>query len=133
MLNRLQLGALPPGPRWAAQWQVRVDGEDVVAEAVGEGGRGPLAHEILPVGGRSLLWATERGQRVVLGEPECTGGCCGCLSVFVQRHGPVVEWSDWQVPDGEARPPAFHFDAGQYDAEVARVSADRGRQADAGR
>ncbi|WCN03546.1 hypothetical protein [Streptomyces sp. M92] len=132
MLNRLQLGALPPGLRWAAQWQVRVDGEDVVAEAVGEGGRGPLAHEILPADGRSLLWATERGQRVVLGEPECTGGCCGCLSVFVQRHGGIVEWSDWQVPDGGVRPPAFHFDAGQYDAEVARVSADRGRQADAG-
>ncbi|MFC7880310.1 hypothetical protein ACFUVV_00230 [Streptomyces sp. NPDC057376] len=132
MLNRLQIGALPPGPRWAAQWQVRVDGEDVVAEAVGEGGRGPLAHEILPADGPSLLWATERGRRVVLGEPECTGGCCGCLSVFVQRHGGIVEWSDWQVPDGEVRPSAFHFDAGQYDAEVARVSADRGRQADAG-
>ncbi|WP_235787114.1 hypothetical protein [Streptomyces mutabilis] len=52
--------------------------------------------------------------------------------MFVQRHGDIVEWSDWQVPVGEARPRAFHFDAGQYDAEVVRVSAHRGRQADAG-
>ncbi|MGV9318399.1 hypothetical protein [Streptomyces sp. NPDC003660] len=60
---------------------------------------------------------------MVLGEPECTGGCCGYLSVFVRRCGDIVEWSDWEVPEGGVRPPTFHFDAGRYEAEVARASA----------
>lgn len=61
----------------------------------------------------------------MLGEPECTGGCCGYLSVFVQRHGGIVEWSDWQVPIDRVRPPAFYFDADQYDAELTRALTDR--------
>lgn len=125
MFNRLEVRVLPPGSRWAAQLQLWIDGEDVVAESVGEGGRGPFAEETLPTNGHSPLWGTGEGRRVVLGEPDCTGGCCGYLSVFVQRHGGIVEWSDWQVPGDEARPPAFHFEAGQYDSEVARASADR--------
>ncbi|MFE2530786.1 hypothetical protein [Streptomyces sp. NPDC059371] len=94
-----------------------------MAETVGEGGRGPFAEEALPAHGHGPLWATGKGRRVVLGEPECTGGCCGYLSVFVQRQGRIVEWSDWQVPIDEVRPPAFHFDADQYDAELTRVTS----------
>ncbi|MFJ4704806.1 hypothetical protein ACIP6I_08105 [Streptomyces anulatus] len=118
MFNRLEISVLPPGPRWAAQLSFRIDGEEVVAAAIGEGGRGPFAEEALPADGQGPLWATHEGQRVVLGEPECTGGCCGYLSVFVQRHGRIVEWSDWQVPVDEACPAAFYFDADQYDAEL---------------
>jgi hypothetical protein len=118
VFNRLEISVLPPGPRWAAQLSFRIDGEEVVAAAIGEGGRGPFAEEALPADGQGPLWATGEGRRVVLGEPECTGGCCGYLSVFVQRHGRIVEWSDWQVPVDEARPPTFHFDADQYDAEL---------------
>ncbi|MFD8810080.1 hypothetical protein ACFV23_00900 [Streptomyces sp. NPDC059627] len=124
MFNRLEVGALPPGPRWAAQLRLRIDGEEVVAEAVGEGGRGPFAEEALPADGHGALWATGQGRRVVLGEPECTGGCCGYLSVFVQRHGGVVEWSDWQVPMNTVRPPAFCFDADQYDTALIRALRD---------
>ncbi|MFF3458563.1 hypothetical protein ACFYXH_30440 [Streptomyces sp. NPDC002730] len=65
---------------------------------------------------------------MLLGEPECTGGCCGFLSVFVQRFGDIVQWSDWEVPSGEAAPPEFHFDADQYYAEVDRASADQADQ-----
>ncbi len=65
-----------------------------------------------------------------LGEPECTGGCCGFLSVVVQRFGDIVRWSDWEVPYAPALLPLeFHFDADQYDAELARVEADRWWQA----
>ncbi|MFG3026565.1 hypothetical protein ACGFZQ_50215 [Streptomyces sp. NPDC048254] len=107
MFNRLEVSVLPPGPRWAAQLRFRIDGEEVVEEAVGEGGRGPFAEEALPVGDHGALWATGEGRRVVLGEPECTGGCCGYLSVFVQLHGGIVEWSDWRVPIDQVRPQRF--------------------------
>jgi len=123
MSNRLEIKTLPPGSRWAAQVRLLIDGKDVVAEPVGEGGHGPFVEEALPANSRSPLWAIAEGRRVVLGEPECTGGCCGHLSVFVRRHGDIVEWSDWQVPEGEAQLPAFHFEARQYDAEVTRASA----------
>ncbi|BCL28483.1 hypothetical protein GCM10017557_33420 [Streptomyces aurantiacus] len=92
-----------------------------MAAAIGEGGRGPFVEEALPVAGPGPLWATGGGRRAVLGEPECTGGCCGYLSVFVQRHGGIVEWSDWHVPVDVARPRPFtstYFDADQYDAEL---------------
>ncbi|MFJ4983663.1 hypothetical protein ACIP9H_07725 [Streptomyces sp. NPDC088732] len=125
MFNRLDLDVLPPCPRWPARLRLRVDGEDVVAEAVGEGGRGPLVDEALPADGRSPLRATAEGRRVVLGEPACTGGCCGRLSVLVRRHDGLVEWSDWQVPAGQVCPPAFHFDAEEYDRELTRASAGR--------
>ncbi|MFI1439693.1 hypothetical protein [Streptomyces fructofermentans] len=125
MFNRLEISVLPPGPRWAALLQFRIDGEELVTEAVGEGGRGPFAEEALPARGPGPLWVTGEGRRVVMGEPECTGGCCGHLSAFVQRHGGIVEWSDWQVPRGRAGLPAFHFDAGQYDAELTRALTDR--------
>ena len=125
VFNRLEITVLPPGSRWAAQLRLWIDGRDVVAESAGEGGRGPFAEEVLPANGPGPLRATVEGSRVVLGEPECTAGCCGHLSVFVQRHEGIVEWSDWQVPEGGARPPAFHFEAGRYDAEVSRASADR--------
>ncbi|MFI2780702.1 hypothetical protein [Streptomyces sp. ALB3] len=121
MFNRLEVSVLPPGPRWAAQLSFRIDGAEVVAAAVGKGGRGPFAEEALSAEGQDSLWATGEGRPVVLGEPECTGGCCGYLSVFVQRHGEIVEWSDWQVPVDESRPPAFRFDADQYDAELTRA------------
>ncbi|MFD1831315.1 hypothetical protein ACFSJS_16850 [Streptomyces desertarenae] len=121
MFNRLGISVLPPGPRWPAQLSFRIDGEEVAAAMIEEGGRGPFAEEALPAEGQGPFWATDEGRRAVLGEPECTGGCCGYLSVFVQRHGEIVEWSDWQVPADEARPPAFHFDADQYDAELTRA------------
>ncbi|MGW0574088.1 hypothetical protein [Streptomyces tauricus] len=43
--------------------------------------------------------------------------------MFVQRHGGIVEWSDWQVPVDVARLSAFHFDANEYDAELTRALA----------
>ncbi|OIJ95727.1 hypothetical protein BIV25_19955 [Streptomyces sp. MUSC 14] len=98
----------------------------MIERAVYEGGRGPFAADVLPAGRPSLLEATSEARCLEPGEPECTGGCCGFLSVVVQRFGDTVQWSDWEVPHAPASPlPKFHFDAGQYDAEVARAEADR--------
>lgn len=126
MFDQLEIRVLPQGPRFAAQLRFWVNGQDVVEAAVEEGGRGPLAADVLPVGRPSLLRATSEARRVELGEPECTGGCCGFLSVVVQRFGDIVRWSGWEVPYAPtAPPPEFHFDASQYDAELARAEADR--------
>jgi hypothetical protein len=134
MFDRLEITVSPPGPRFAAQLRFWVNGEDVVQEAVGEGGRGPYAADVLPAGRPSPLRATGEARRLELGEPDCTGGCCGFLTVVVQRFGEMVQWSDWEVPrEGHTSaphpPPERHFDASQYDAEVARAEADRRWQA----
>ncbi|MCI3154032.1 hypothetical protein ELQ39_20250 [Streptomyces sp. GB4-14] len=50
MFDRLEIKVLPPGPRWAAQARFMVNGEDLVEEAVDEGGRGPFAADVLPAG-----------------------------------------------------------------------------------
>ncbi|WP_406403333.1 hypothetical protein OH805_28540 [Streptomyces sp. NBC_00879] len=124
MFDRLEITLLPPGPRFPAQLRFWVNGEDVVEQAVGAGGRGPLAAEALPVGHPTLLRARYEPRRVQLGEPECTGGCCGSLSVIVQRIRNVVHWADWQVPHLEAHPLEFDFDASEYEAAVARAKTD---------
>lgn len=126
MFDRLEISVLPPGSRFAAQLRFWVNGEDVVEGAVDKGGRGPFAADVLPADRLSPLRATSAARRVELGEPECTGGCCGFLSVVVQRFGDIVQWSDWEVPYAPtAPPPEFCFDASQYDAELARAEADR--------
>ncbi|MUT89649.1 hypothetical protein [Streptomyces sp. Z38] len=126
MFDLLEIKVLPPGPRWAATVRFLVNGEDLVEEGADGGGRGPYAADVLPAGRPSPLRATEEARRLELGEPECTGGCCGFLTVVVQRCGGIVQWSDWELP---AKAPArlldLHFDADQYDAEVARAEADR--------
>ncbi len=49
----------------------------------------------------------------------------------MQRFGGIVQWTDWEVPRPSPLavdpypPPELHFDASQYDAEVARAEADR--------
>ncbi|MGI5512973.1 hypothetical protein [Streptomyces sp. CA-106131] len=130
MFDRLEIRVLPPGLRFAAQVRFWVNGEDVVGETVGKGGRGPYAADALPAGRPSLFRATDEARRLELGEPDCTGGCCGFLTVIVQRFGEIVQWSDWEVPfevhsPVPAPPPEFHFDASEYDAEVARAEVDR--------
>ena len=125
MFDRLEIRVLPSGPRFPAQVRVWVNGEDIVQVAVGDGGRGPYAADTWSPRCPSSLLAAAVAQRVELGEPECTGGCCGHLSVVAQRIGDIVQWSDWQVPSTGSQLPEFHFDTSQYDAELARAEADR--------
>lgn len=125
MFDSLEIGVLPRGRRFPPSLRILVNGEDVVAGAVGEGGRGPLVAAALPAGGPGPLWATGEARRVELGEPECSGGCCGYLTVVVQRLGGIVRWSDWEVPYKEDAPLEFHFDSDRYDAELRRAGAVR--------
>ncbi|MFE9426081.1 hypothetical protein ACFYNO_24330 [Kitasatospora sp. NPDC006697] len=123
-MDRLSIEVVPRADRFAPQLRFFVNGEDVVESAVGPNGRGPYAAEALPADAPSPLRATGEPMRVELGEPECTGGCCGFLSVVVQRFGGIVQWSDWEIPylDTVERPLEFHFEADEYDAELARAA-----------
>ncbi|MGF1429018.1 hypothetical protein [Kitasatospora sp. LaBMicrA B282] len=124
MFDRLELQVLPPGPRFTAEVRFRVNGEDLLADAIGPDGFGPFAANAFPVDRPGPLRGTAEGRRVELGEPECGGGCCGFLAAVVQRVGPVVQWVDWEVPADGTQPVEFHFDAAEYDAELARAEAE---------
>ncbi|MEV0097321.1 hypothetical protein [Streptomyces sp. NPDC050738] len=124
MFDQLEIRVFPRGPRFAAQVRMCVNGEDVVIGAVGEGGRGPFAEDTLPADRPSPLHAGNEARCLFFGEPECTAGCCGALRAVVQRSGGVVRWSDWEAPRDEIAPRDFHFEATQYDAELARAESD---------
>lgn len=125
MVDLLEVRVLPVGPRFPAQVRPWVNGQDAVQDAVGDGDSGPLAVDALPAQRPSLLRATSTARRVQLGEPECTGGCCGYLSVLAHRIGAIVQWTDWQVPRMGTRLPEFYFGADEYDVELTRAEADR--------
>ncbi|MEV5295388.1 hypothetical protein AB0K64_29695 [Streptomyces sp. NPDC053741] len=129
MFDRLEIRVLPARTRSDTEVRFWVNGEDLVQTVFGEDGRGPYAADALPAGSPSLLRATGQARRLELGEPHCTGGCCGFLAVAVQRVGESVQWSSWEIPRGtgalEPQPPELHFDASQYDAEVARAESAR--------
>ncbi|MCX5397848.1 hypothetical protein [Streptomyces sp. NBC_00102] len=130
MFDRLELKVLPRGSRFPTQVRFWVNGEDVGEDLVAKGGRGMYATEALPEDRPSPLLGTDEAIRVELGEPECTGDCCGFLTVVVQRLGEIVQWSDWAIPwvgdyPRTYPPPEFHFEASQYDAELARAAGDR--------
>ncbi|MEU3494614.1 hypothetical protein ABZ747_14135 [Kitasatospora cineracea] len=124
MFNRLEI-EVRAGVRSAAEVRVRVDGEDLVDATAGPDGFGAHAPWLLPAAGDGPLRATGEARRVELGEPTCTGGCCGYLAAVVRRHGALVVRSDRETPADEPGLPDFHFDARQYDAELARATADR--------
>ncbi|MEV6437493.1 hypothetical protein [Streptomyces anulatus] len=74
MFDRLEIRVLLPGRRFAAQVRFWVNDEDIVEEAVDEGGRGPYAADVLPAGRPSTLRATGEARRLELGEPSAPAG-----------------------------------------------------------
>lgn len=80
--------------------------------------RGPAASWPLAV--------TNEPRRFMITEPACTAGCCGALYVTMRREGDRVIWDAWEnTSDITAVPADIHFDAAQYEAELARAAADR--------
>lgn len=98
----------------------------------GRPGRGPSgrAGAQLPAldrPGRDLAaGGTREPRRIMLAEPTCTAGCRGALYVTVRCEGERVIWDAWEnTSDATALPADMAFDAGQYEAELARAAADR--------
>ncbi|TDC61663.1 hypothetical protein E1283_35255, partial [Streptomyces hainanensis] len=95
-----------------------VDGADLLATAFpDEPGTDPRD---LP-----RLVATPQSHEVRLVEAECTESCCGALHVTITRTSDHVRWHDWRnTADPALVPPELRFPATDYDAELARATAD---------
>ncbi|OKK03855.1 hypothetical protein AMK26_20915 [Streptomyces sp. CB03234] len=111
--------------QWA-EMRPLIDGQDVLGEIHPEGVASCSRREWFGPAERWPLAAMEEPRQVELSNNDCCTGCCGGVFVTIHRQGDRVVWSSWQntndirvpVPDD------VHFDAAQYDAELARAVAD---------
>ncbi|GAA3923698.1 hypothetical protein GCM10022244_36710 [Streptomyces gulbargensis] len=121
---RIEVAVADPAEPDVAETRFLIDGRPLVAEFFGRG-PGDAPERLLDSG---ALRATAAPRKVRLAEAYCTEGCCGALYVTVRREGGHVVWSDWRRPGrgpaGPQDPPAYRFDAGACDAEVARAEND---------
>lgn len=112
-----------PSTRQAPRTHLVVDGVPLVTRLFDFGAPGcPLRL----VHGKRELGAQAEAHEVWLCEADCAEGCCGALAARIRRDeatGRVL----WEVgsTSGRTETARFAFDAGDYDAEVARVEADR--------
>lgn len=110
---------LPADSSWDCyELRLLVDGEDVVGRAFTDG---PATDPDDLLGPRGPLVAPDGLGKVRLAVADCTEGCCGALYVHVSRDGDQIVWDRWHNTGSGADPGMFRFDAGQYEAELARV------------
>ncbi len=122
--SRIAIRVSVPDPQLSGtvETNVFVDGRPVVAEAFTAG---PAEQPEYLLGPDHRLHADVAPHQVRLAEADCTEGCCGALYVTIERRGDEVIWRDWHNPDRSSLDlPTFHFDAAQYDAEIARAEND---------
>ncbi|KLJ03694.1 hypothetical protein [Streptomyces sp. KE1] len=133
MTDQLTISTLTLRHRIPADWaadpwaEVRplVDGVDVLREVHPEGLAPSCRHWTGPAESWPLA-VTREPRRIMITEPTCTAGCCGALYATVRREGDRVIWDAWEnTSDATALPADITFDAGQYEAELARAAADR--------
>ncbi|MFE1873590.1 hypothetical protein ACFW9N_22310 [Streptomyces sp. NPDC059496] len=105
-----------------------IDGRDVLQESHPDGDSSCYQERWFGSPETWPLWAGDGPRRVELSNNDCDTGCCGGVFVTIQRFGDLVEWTDWENTNDNRVPvpPEIHFDAAQYDAELARVVADHG-------
>ncbi|MFE9953314.1 hypothetical protein ACFYRJ_38600 [Streptomyces sp. NPDC005531] len=102
-----------------------IDGRDVLKEIHPDGDSSCYHERWFGSPETWPLWAADEPRHVELSNNDCVTDCCGGIFVTIQRHGNHVEWMNWQNTN-DIRvpvPPKIHFDATQYDAELARVVA----------
>lgn len=116
----------PNAMRKGAGIRPSIDGRDVLAEIHPDGDSSCYQEKWLSAPETWPLWAAEEPRRVELSNNDCDTGCCGGVFVTIQRRGDRVEWVSWENTNDIRGPvpPEIHFDAAQYDAELARVVAD---------
>ncbi|TLQ44621.1 hypothetical protein [Streptomyces marianii] len=103
-----------------------IDGRDVLQEIHPDGDSSCYQETWFGSPETWPLWAGDEPRRVELSNNDCDTGCCGGVFVTIQRFGDLVEWTNWENTNDNRVPvpPEIHFDATQYDAELARAVAD---------
>jgi hypothetical protein len=100
------------------------DDRDILAGAFDKGPGEDPRYLLIPQG---PLEAAELPHEVRLASAQCAEECCGALYVTVRCEGGQVVWDRWRDPDRDGLVlPEIRFEAGQYRAELARATADRG-------
>ena len=115
---RIEIGG---SEHWGVEAAVHplIDGRDIIRESFVSGPGLPPDVLLRPNG---ELRAAAEPREVVLAEADCTPDCCGALAVTIRRDGEQVVWGGWRDLNGPAPVlPEFRFDAGEYDAEIARA------------
>ncbi|MER5565938.1 hypothetical protein ABT083_06935 [Streptomyces goshikiensis] len=121
--------AVPQRPHAMEQWaEVRplADGRDLLAEIHPDGTSSCSSRHLLgPVGGWPFA-ALDEPRRVELSNNDCVTSCCGGIFVTIRRQGDRVLWTSWENTEAnrDPLPVDLHFDAAQYDAELARAGSD---------
>lgn len=130
---RIDAGDSPDWPRVT----VLIDGEDIIGHATGFKGFDP--DDLLAEDGPLL--PQEPPRRVAIYRCSCGEAGCGVAACIVSEVDGFVRWQDFrdfigvyckpmvdEDPPGGSRHglPDLAFDGGQYRAEVARATADRG-------
>ncbi|WP_031004500.1 hypothetical protein [Streptomyces sp. NRRL F-5727] len=117
---RIEVAVADPAGPTAVETRILVDGRPILPAAFPQG-RGDTPEDLLDSG---ALRAGTEPRPVRLGVTSCAEACCGALYVTVRRDGPHVVWDGWRRPGGLPALPAYRFDAGAYDAEIARAEHD---------
>jgi hypothetical protein len=107
-----------PGLSWPVVI-VRIDGVDV-SHADGDDGPG-LWDALVPV--NRFVATAEFTTATIACCPSCGPECCS-VEARIRREGDTVRW-EWGRKGAEGERRTTLFDAGAYDAEVARIGADR--------
>ncbi|KQZ17937.1 hypothetical protein ASD51_31085 [Streptomyces sp. Root55] len=128
-ISTLALRHAIPHPLAIEQWaEVRplIDGNDVLGEIHPEGVASCSRRGWFGPAEEWPLAARDEPRRIELSNNDCYTGCCGGVFVTIHRQGDRVVWSSWlNTNDNRVPVPAdVHFDAAQYNAELARAVAD---------
>ncbi|MFJ6783086.1 hypothetical protein [Streptomyces yangpuensis] len=120
--NGLRIHVVEHDPEIGGHVEARIllDGRPLVPRLF-PAGHSPSPEHVL---GQDLLRATPEGRTVTLSTAECGEGCCGTLSVTVQRDGDHVVWHGPHQDGIGPTLPEHRLDAAAYDAEVDRARAD---------
>ncbi|MFI1061191.1 hypothetical protein ACH4TC_04770 [Streptomyces spororaveus] len=103
-----------------------VDGRDLLAEIHPEGVSSCSSRHLLGPAEGWPFAASDEPRQVELSSNDCVTDCCGGVFVTIRRQGDRVLWTSWRnTHDNRVPVPAdVHFDAAQYDSELARAGAD---------
>ncbi|MEU7727819.1 hypothetical protein AB0B78_21655 [Streptomyces sp. NPDC040724] len=120
--NGLRIHVVERDPALGDRVEARIllDGRPLVPRLFPEG-RSPSPERVLDP---DLLRATADARAVSLASAYCDEGCCGTLTVTVQRDGDQVVWHGRRQDGLGPRLPEHRFDAAAYDAEVERARTD---------